>query len=313
MIIIPLLASLALTACPASADADADCDQPKEEQKEDVQKEDESSDEEKEDDEKKDEEPEKPFHSVTGQVAFMSDYRFRGLSQTMRRPAVQGNLDYSNLWGFYLGTFGSNVDGTTHYYNNTSMEWDFYGGQRGDVCGTDFKYDVGGIFYFYPGGQSLTVHPVGFNTFELYLQLGYRWFTVKASETLTNYFGFCSNNTPFNWQTLTPLAPNGSSKGSTYIEGNFTYDIYDKPNCWKGGKLTLQLHAGHQWIRHYSPLDYTDWRVTLTQEMDWFNLFITYVGTDASSAFYDIPDNTLNPSIRSIGAQGVVIGIFRSF
>ncbi len=41
----------------------------------------------------------------------MTDYNFRGISQTDRKPAIQGGVElqiYDNL--FYLGVWGSNVD-----------------------------------------------------------------------------------------------------------------------------------------------------------------------------------------------------------
>ena len=37
-------------------------------------------------------EPASP-HTLTGNVAAVSDYRFRGVSQTYRHPAIQGGFD----------------------------------------------------------------------------------------------------------------------------------------------------------------------------------------------------------------------------
>lgn len=279
----------------------------------------------KEEDKKEDKEEEEkpePLNKVTGQVTLVSDYRFRGISQTMRRPAIQGNIDYSNIWGFYAGTFGSNVDGTTHFYNNTSMEWDFYGGYRNSIPWTcsDFTYDIGAIYYYYPGGKAFVDPTVRYNTAELYLQLGYKWFSVKVSESLTNYFGICGDNPPFNWRTDASDGPNGSSRGSTYVEGNISWDVYEQvlwwkcyPYCFKGGKLNLQLHAGHQWVRHYRHLDYTDWRVTATQELEWFSVFLSYVGTNGRHAYYNVPDNGFHRKIRHLGCNELLGGITRSF
>ena len=49
-------------------------------------------------------------HSLSGNVSMASDYLFRGISQTGGDAAIQGGLDYSHSSGFYLGTWGSNVD-----------------------------------------------------------------------------------------------------------------------------------------------------------------------------------------------------------
>ncbi|MDD3529832.1 MAG: TorF family putative porin, partial [Gallionellaceae bacterium] len=46
-------------------------------------------------------------HSITGNLAFVSDYAFRGISQTDEDPAIQGGFDYAHASGFYLGVWGS--------------------------------------------------------------------------------------------------------------------------------------------------------------------------------------------------------------
>lgn len=275
----------------------------------------------KEDDSvKKEAEKPKSPHLFAGNVSLVSDYRFRGISQTMRRPAIQGGFDYSHVNGAYVGTWASNADGTTHYYNNTSMEWDFYGGYKGKFFpyfAPDFVYNIGLIYYYYPGGKTNTEESVRYNTGEFYIELAYKWFNIKYWQTLTDYFGINSDNTPFNWKKNLADKPKGSSRGSIYIEANATFNLYKKV-CWpqlclKGGKLSLLLHVSHQTVRHYEHLSYTDWRATLTQEFDWFNVFLSYVGTNARSDYFDVPDNSFHSDIRRLGAQEVVIGAIRTF
>lgn len=275
----------------------------------------------KEADKKDEKEKPKSAHTFVGSVSFVSDYRFRGISKTMRRPAVQGTMDYSHVSGFYLGTFGSNVDGTTHLYNNTSMEWDFYGGFKGKLlpCSLpDFSYNVGLIYYYYPGGQAFVPERVRYNTLEYYIEISYKWLSFKYSQTLTNYFGVCSDNPPINYEYAYagyPDRPNGNSRGSIYFEFNASFDIWKKMCFYfvEGGKLNLLFHAGHEWVRHYDQISYTDWRVTLTQEFDWFNIFFSYVGTNANPDYYDIPDNAYHPKKRHLGVQGIVVGVIRVF
>jgi uncharacterized protein (TIGR02001 family) len=59
-------------------------------------------------------------HTLTGNVGFVSDYRFRGISQTFKEPALQGGFDYSHASGFYLGTWASNVYGNRNATGNPS-------------------------------------------------------------------------------------------------------------------------------------------------------------------------------------------------
>ena len=130
-------------------------------------------------------------HTFASHVSLVSDYRFRGISQTMRRPAIQGGFDYSHSRGIYLGTWASNVDGTTHFYNNTSMEWDFFGGYKGKVLANSIQninYNVGLIYYYYPGGKTHAENSSSYNTAEFYLELSYKWLVIKYWQTFTNYF-----------------------------------------------------------------------------------------------------------------------------
>ena len=48
---------------------------------------------------------------VTGNLSFVGDYRFRGISQTYTQPAVQAGVDYASNVGAYVGAWGSNVSG----------------------------------------------------------------------------------------------------------------------------------------------------------------------------------------------------------
>src|SRR5215510_14737543 len=75
----------------------------------------------------------KPSYTLTGNMTFTTDYRFRGISQTFGAgffnvgPALQGGIDWAHESGFYLGNWNSNVSGNT-FPNGSSIEMDFYGG-----------------------------------------------------------------------------------------------------------------------------------------------------------------------------------------
>ena len=46
---------------------------------------------------------------ISGHVALLSDYRFRGESLTDRRPALQAGVNYDHASGLFLGALASNV------------------------------------------------------------------------------------------------------------------------------------------------------------------------------------------------------------
>lgn len=99
-----------------------------------------------------DAEPPKAF-TVSGTVALVSDYRFRGVSQTNEDFAVQGGLTLAHESGFYIGTWGSNLAGWGTF-GGSNMELDLIGGFKKDFDGT--ALDIGVTTYVYPGGATRT-------------------------------------------------------------------------------------------------------------------------------------------------------------
>jgi len=65
-----------------------------------------------------------PATTVTGNVAVVSDYMFRGLTQTWGHPAVQGGADLALANGFAAGFWGSAI--SENSYPGGSMELDLY-------------------------------------------------------------------------------------------------------------------------------------------------------------------------------------------
>lgn len=92
--------------------------------------------------------------AVTGNVAFASEYVFRGQSQTQEEPAIQGGLDLS-YGGFYLGAWGSNVD----FQTSANAEIDLYGGYKFGLA-EDLTLDLGYIYYSYANEADLNYNEI---------------------------------------------------------------------------------------------------------------------------------------------------------
>jgi uncharacterized protein (TIGR02001 family) len=84
----------------------------------------------------------------SGNVAMASDYSFRGISQTDRKPAIQGGLDLAHPSGIYLGTWGSSVNFGEDLSagQRAQMELDVYGGLRRSVAGL-VDLDLNATYY----------------------------------------------------------------------------------------------------------------------------------------------------------------------
>ena len=85
--------------------------------------------------------------TITGNAGVFSDYRFRGISQTNKKPAFQGGFDIGHASGFYVGNWNSNIDSS--FYNGANLEMDFYGGYKLPVG--PVALDFGALYYYYPG------------------------------------------------------------------------------------------------------------------------------------------------------------------
>lgn len=132
------------------------------------------------------EEPESALE-ISANLAITSNYIWRGLTQTNNSPAVQGGIDLGYK-GFYLGTWGSNVEfGDT----TNNLEADFYAGYAGEIAG--FGYDLGYIYYAYPNESN------AFNFDEAYVGVSYDWTSFGVSGKYS--FGLNNeNDTPDYWE-----------------------------------------------------------------------------------------------------------------
>jgi uncharacterized protein (TIGR02001 family) len=247
-------------------------------------------------------------YTVTSNVGYTSDYVFNGISQNFRTPALQGGFDYVHASGLYVGVWSSNVSG--NQYTNASMETDLYGGYNGKVT-DDLAYNVGLMSVFYPGGKTNPAGPTNkWDTSELLLGGTWKGLNVKYTYTLTDWYGISSAASggfePTMWANGASTADgagNLGSKGSGYIEANYTYEVAEG--------LTLTGHAGHQKIVNFSKLSYTDYKLAVNKTYAGFNFGAAYTTTNAT-------DNTLyhviaNGDNKKLSGGILAVSVSRSF
>lgn len=218
--------------------------------------------------------------TATANIAVVSDYYFRGISQSWHKPTAQGGMDITHSSGFYAGVWGSGV--TPNTYPDANTEIDVYAGFNGTIPLVEkLGYTVGVYGYMYPGGSwkkyrasnaanpndVLTPRGGRWDTYELNAGISYDWISAKVSYTLTDWFGADKTT---GWD--------GSTKGSTYFELNAAY-----PLPW--WDLTLIGHVGRLNVagkldKSFTPdgvnfpstsisgatdPDYTDWKIGLSK------------------------------------------------
>lgn len=95
--------------------------------------------------------PASPF-TIAGSAAIVSQYRFRGISQSDNKPVVQGTFTVAHTSGFYLSTWGSSAS-ANDAVNIGGTEIDVYGGYTHALGKSGVTVDAGLYGYIYPGSK----------------------------------------------------------------------------------------------------------------------------------------------------------------
>lgn len=244
-----------------------------------------------------------PDYTLSYNVGVVSDYRYRGISQTAFNPAGQLGVDFAHKSGFYLGAWGSNVNWIKDFNLATKggYEVDLYGGFKGNIT-KDLGFDLGLITYVYPGNNSGAAGTPGVgaysnaNTTEVYGGLTYSMFTFKYSRSTGNFLG------------------NLRSSGSQYFDLSANFDL--------GNGLTLTPHIGRQTVPNQNntnavtgeiktgnAANYNDYALTLAKDFsNGFVLSAALIGTDTKKGgFYRDSKN------KDLGKSTLVVGLKYSF
>ncbi len=215
-----------------------------------------------------------PDYTLSFNVGAVTDYRYRGISQTRKKPALQGGIDFAHSSGFYLGTWASTIKWIKDGGGNASAEIDLYGGYKGTAGA--FGYDVGVLTYQYPD-HSLAISP---NTTEIYGAGTYGPVTLKYSHATTNLFGFAN------------------SKNSYYLDLSAAFDL--------GNGWSLTPHIGYQKVKNNSASSYTDYALTLGKDLG--------NGLSASAAVIGTDNDTyVGPGGKNLGKSTLVLGVKYAF
>ncbi|MET0519760.1 MAG: TorF family putative porin [Burkholderiaceae bacterium] len=207
-------------------------------------------------------------------LSLTSDYRYRGISQSRLKPALQGGADYDFGNGFYVGTWASTIKWIKDAGGDGNVEIDVYGGYKTEVT-KGLTLDLGVLQYYYPSNK---LNP-STNTFELYGALSFGPVTAKYSHSTTNLFGFAD------------------SKNSGYLDVSATFEI--------GEGFNLVPHVGHQTVKHLSSASYTDYSIGVTKDYAGFTFGASYVSTDA--------EGYVGKNGKDLGKNGVVVSIKKVF
>ena len=241
---------------------------------------------------------------ITYNIGVVSDYRYRGISQSKLKPALQGGIDYAN-GPIYVGTWLSTISwvkDSMAIYNNgqaamtppgptvqekgAPVEWDLYGGTKGDIIKDTLSYDVGVLAYVYLGQKFHEIQMSNPDTGEVYGALTYGVFTAKVSISATPLFGV------------------PKSKGSQYYDLSANFDL--------GNGFSLTPDAAYQNVTgsfaKANKVSYGDYSLTLGKDFGkGLTASLQVIATDADKVWYATSGG------KFTGRTGVVAGVKYSF
>lgn len=197
-----------------------------------------------------------PSYTLSGSLTAVSDYVFRGISQSDEHPAIQGSFDYAHDSGFYLGVWGSSVDFNDG--DEASLETDIYAGLKGQCKVTGITWDLGATYFAYPGANS----GLDYDYVEAKAGLGYEIGSVSLDGNVNYSPEFFAD-----------------SGDAWYSQGNVTWNMPQD--------FSLKGHLGYQAIDDevaFGVPDYTDWSLGLGYSAQGFDFGLAYTDTDLSNA-----------------------------
>lgn len=202
----------------------------------------------------------------SGNVTLTNDYVYRGFTQTNEDFAVQGGLDLAHSSGFYAGVWASNLeflDGDVDEFgaitNSSSLELDLYAGFAGDFSNSIFSYDIGAIYYAYPGDVA-----------------GSNYDFWEFGATVSADMGFASASVGA-W-----FSPDffGGIGDAIYIPVGIDVPI----PMGDSGPFSLSVSGELGWNKYFDVAgddDYVNWNLGLTIAIeDWFDVDVRYHDTD---------------------------------
>jgi uncharacterized protein (TIGR02001 family) len=201
--------------------------------------------------------------ALSGNLSGVSDYLFRGLSQTSQDPALEGGLEYGSANSGYIGVWASNVSwlsdlSSSDFPISNSLEIDVYAGWRIPL-NEAWKLDLGLYTYYYPGDYAHGIRRP--YTTEGYVGLSWSLLSLKYSYAFTNAFGFAD------------------SRHSDYLDLSANWEFTPS---W-----VLSGHVGHQRIKNVDNASYTDWKIGIARNLaNGFAVALGYYDTNADEWAY---------------------------
>ncbi|MBK1694659.1 hypothetical protein CKO09_07895 [Chromatium weissei] len=197
-------------------------------------------------------------HTVTANFGVVSNYIWRGQTQTDNQPAIQGGIDYNHSSGLYAKTWVSNVDFGAG--DQTNYEFDLTAG-FGNSINDDLSYDFNLIYVSYPDVDDIDFAELGGS-------VTFKWLTAGLNYTI---YGQADNYSAYD-------------VGDMYYHAALDFELLYN--------LGLNLHAGYYDFDAPNVTDYTNWGISISRSAgDFGTVSLNYdqVDSDTEGAYDEDP------------------------
>jgi uncharacterized protein (TIGR02001 family) len=239
-----------------------------------------------------------PDFEISGNFAITSNYIFRGISQSNKKPALQGGVDFSHKSGFYAGNWNSSVSEWASPFSS-GIESDLYAGYSSEFGGAGI--DVGYITYIYPGARiSTTDSRNAVDTQELYIGFSYGPASLKASRTMSDrYFG--QGKDP-GGVTLT-----SDAKGTMYYDLSVEHSLSDS--------VGLTVRAGMLDFANKTATTKTiyDYSVGVSYDLSGWGLGLTYSNTSGLSEAAKTAYSSTDGGVKKLFGSNIAVSLSKTF
>jgi uncharacterized protein (TIGR02001 family) len=221
--------------------------------------------------------------AVNGGAALVSDYRFRGISQTDKRLAIQGTFTLTHASGFYATVWGSSIDDTIA--NGSDAEIDLILGYKKTAGSTTF--DGGLLYYYYPGSGGANT-----NFAEPYFHIGQAFGALSATGTIA----YAPRQKALGFNERAGIL---HEQDNLYLAGDLAYAFPRSP-------FGLTAHFGHSFGPSNLTIgkEYSDWSLGAT---------LTHKSLTAGLLYVDTNKSLHGPAGRNIAGVGAVASLAASF
>lgn len=248
-------------------------------------------------------EPEKPF-TVSGSVGLVSDYRFRGVSQTDKDFAIQGGFTIAHKSGLYASVWASNLSGWGTF-GGANMELDLVGGYKRPIG--PVTVDAGLTWYMYPGGFDKT------DFAEPYVKVS----GIAGPVSLLAGIAYAPKQQALgNWFN-TPKSRIGAKHDNLYVWGDASAGIPGTPATVKGhlGHSNGNPGLGPNGTSVAPTGKYWDWLLGVDVVVGPVTLGVAYVDTNISKkkSAYLLPNFSDTSDGSSIAGSRAVFSITAAF